>query len=84
MTVYESNPRTGTNFFSKKRKIYKAFKHYGKHEPGLNTTHKLQGKDWSRVTEITYSSLGSPAESPVLLYRNKHLINEGLGLPTYS
>ena len=48
------------------------------------TTHKLQSKYWSGVTKTTYSSLGSPVESPVLLYRNKHLITEGLGLPTYS
>ena len=34
-------------------------------------------------TEKTYNSLGSPAESPVLLYRITHLITIGLGLPTY-
>ena len=40
--------------------------------------------DSQAKTEKTYSNLGSPAESPVLLYRITHLITIGLGLPTYS
>ena len=58
MTIVENNPCTQASvrdcmqeqpaymykIFSKRRKIYKAFKHYGKHEPGQDTTHKLKEK----------------------------------------
>ena len=74
----------GIHFFSKTKKNSKTFKYRGKYETGYKITHRIPSKDWSGGQKTTYSSPGSPAESPVLLYRITHLITIGRGLPTYS
>ena len=35
-------------YILKNRKIHKAFKHYAKHEPGQDTTHKIKAKTGQR------------------------------------
>ena len=44
MRLYARATRVQVQNFLKRRKIHNVFKHYGNHEPGQDTTHKLKAK----------------------------------------
>ena len=74
----------GIKIFSKTKKKPKDFQMLRQVRPRIKNHTQTSKQRLVRGTKTTYSSPGSPAVSPVLLYRIIHLITIGLGLPTYS
>ena len=80
MTVRKIKLRTGVKFFKNKENLSMTSKHHYKSEPRQDMSHWIKAKTGYWSTELTQNSLGSPVESPVLLFRNKHPYNWGSGV----